>query len=86
MEQEDGFTYTVSGLDANTEYYFKMETMDEDNKLINTDEGAFRTTNDATGIENQYNTVIEHRKVMINGQIFILRGDKTYTLQGQEVK
>ena len=86
MEQEDGFTYTVSGLDANTEYYFKMETMDEDNKLINTDEGAFRTTNDATGIENQYNTVIEHRKVMINGQIYILRGDKTYTLQGQEVK
>jgi hypothetical protein len=86
MEQEDGFTYTVSGLDANTEYYFKMETMDEDNKLINTDEGAFRTTNEATGIENQYNTVIEHRKVMINGQIFILRGDKTYTLQGQEVK
>ena len=86
MEQEDGFTYTVSGLDANTEYYFKMETMDEDNKLINTDEGAFRTTNDATGIENQHNTVIEHRKVMINGQIYILRGDKTYTLQGQEVK
>jgi len=86
MEQEDGFTYTVSGLDANTEYYFKMETMDEDNKLINTDEGAFRTTNDATGIENQYNTVIEHRKVMINGQIYILRGDKTYTLQGQEME
>ena len=86
MEQEDGFTYTVSGLDVNTEYYFKMETMDEDNKLINTDEGAFRTTNDATGIENQFNTVIEHRKVMINGQIYILRGDKTYTLQGQEVK
>ena len=86
MEQEDGFTYTVSGLDANTEYYFKMETMDEDNKLINTDEGAFRTTNDATGIENQYNTVIEHRKVMINGQIYIIRGDKIYTIQGQEVK
>ena len=86
MEQEDGFTYTVSGLDANTEYYFKMETMDEDNKLINTDEGAFRTTNEATGIENQYNNVIEHRKVMINGQIYIIRGDKTYTLQGQEVK
>jgi hypothetical protein len=86
MEQEDGFTYTVSGLDANTEYYFKMETMDEDNKLINTDEGAFRTTNEATGIENQYNTVIEHRKVMINGQIYILRGDKTYTTDGRLVR
>ena len=26
------------------------------------------------------------RKVIVNDQIFILRGDKTYTLQGQEVK
>lgn len=26
------------------------------------------------------------RKVLINGQIFILRGDQTYTLQGQEVR
>ena len=85
-EQEDGFTYTVSGLDANTEYYFKMETMDEDNKLINTDEGSFRTQNGATAIEYQQSDEITPYKVMINGQIFILRGDKTYTLQGQEVK
>ena len=84
--QEDGFTYTVSGLDANTEYYYKMETMDEDNKLINTDEGSFRTSNETTGIENQFNNVVEHRKVMINGQIYIIRGDKIYTITGQEVK
>ena len=63
-----------------------METKDEENKLINTDEGAFKTTNEATGIENQYNNVVEYRKVMINGQILILRGDKTYTLTGQELK
>lgn len=29
---------------------------------------------------------ITSRKLLRNGQIFILRGDKTYTLQGQEVK
>lgn len=27
-----------------------------------------------------------HQKLLRNGHIFILRGDKTYTIQGQEVK
>jgi hypothetical protein len=89
IAQDAGFTYTVSGLDANTEYFFKMETMDEDNKLINTDEGAFKTTQEqTTGIDQIENrkSIIDNRKLIINGQIYILRGDKTYTLQGQEVK
>ena len=38
--------------------------------------------------EDIENTVVrtETQKILRNGQIFILRGDKTYTLQGQEVK
>lgn len=38
--------------------------------------------------EDIENTVVrtEAQKILRNGQIFILRGDKTYTLQGQEVK
>ncbi|MBQ2540036.1 MAG: hypothetical protein II551_00140, partial [Paludibacteraceae bacterium] len=87
MPQEESFTYTVSGLEANTEYYYKMETKDEDNKLINTDEGIFRTTNDQMVIENPpYNDVTDYRKILINGQIYIHRGDNTYTATGQEVK
>jgi hypothetical protein len=89
IAQDAGFTYTVSGLDANTEYYFKMETMDEDNKLINTDEGAFKTTNNVvTAIDQIENrkSIIDNRKVIINGQIFILRGNSIYTIQGQLVK
>ena len=37
------------------------------------------------GIDNIF-TGENATKVLINGQILILRGDKTYTLQGQEVK
>lgn len=39
-------------------------------------------------IDNQTisNQITSSQKIFCNGQIFILRGDKTYTLQGQEVK
>lgn len=85
--QEEGFTYTISGLDANTQYFFKMETRDEDNKLINTDEGSFSTTNNTTSVE----TISDHQspitnKVFKDGVLYILRGNHTYTLTGQEVK
>ena len=38
------------------------------------------------GVEKVQNDQVPGTKVVRNGQIFILRGDKTYTLQGQEVK
>ena len=40
---------------------------------------------DPTDVNNIY-TSEPARKVMMDGQIFILRDDKTYTLTGQEVK
>ena len=40
---------------------------------------------EATGVENIQGNV-KNVKILENGQIFILRGDKIYTLQGQEVK
>ena len=87
IAQDAGFTYTVSGLDADTEYFYKMETMDENNRLINTDEGAFKTTDIQEGIDqitNDQSSITN--KVFIDGQLFILRGDKTYTITGQKVK
>ena len=40
---------------------------------------------ETTGVENVQGDV-KNVKTMVNGQIFILRGDKTYTVTGQEVK
>ena len=40
---------------------------------------------EATGVENIQGNV-KNVKILENGQIFILRGEKVYTLQGQEVK
>ena len=43
------------------------------------------TTTDKENIEDTYHPSSAH-KIINNGQILILRGDKTYTIQGQEVK
>ena len=47
---------------------------------------SFTTTGDAQGIEDVQSDQVPCTKVLRNGQIFILRGDKTYTVTGQEVK
>lgn len=39
-----------------------------------------------TGIDGIYSNKPSAIKILCNGQIYIIRGDKTYTLQGQEVK
>ena len=85
VPHEEGFTYTVTDLDSSTAYYFKMETKDENGKLLNTDEGSFITNNTPTSLENQQSQ-IKNQKFLRNGQIFILRGDHIYTLTGQEVR
>ncbi len=38
------------------------------------------------GIEDIYSDSLTPTKILNDGQIYIIRGDKTYTLQGQEVK
>ena len=52
--------------------------------------GEFTTTGTATAIDNTSFPSGEGRgeasKILRNGTTLILRGDKTYTLQGQEVK
>ena len=44
-----------------------------------------REMDDAEGID-EINDISVPTKFLLNGQIFILRGDKTYTVTGQEVK
>ena len=39
-----------------------------------------------TGMESVQNSEIINQKLLIDGQIYILRGEKVYTITGQEVK
>ena len=55
-----------------------------------TKDATYTATYDATpvseGVDEISSEDIAPQKVMIDGQIYILRGEKVYTLQGQEVK
>lgn len=95
-KQADG-TYTFSFADGTNTRYLAFNKTDGNNyfayysgtnqiyKLTLVKEGKNGTTTAIEENESQPNTQTA-TKILRNGQILILRGDKTYTLQGQEVK
>ena len=75
-------------MDVATRYAYTMQVKDASSQVIAEYSGTFGTTGAPeipTGVNN-ISTTNAPQKIMSNGEIFILRGDKTYTLQGQEVK
>ena len=87
----NGLQFTVTGLDSNTQYGYSVTAKDANDQTVATYSGEFTTTSEgiATGIEETSSSLQggdRGRLILHNGQIFILRGDKTYTLQGQEVR
>ncbi len=91
IKTANGLQFTVTGLDSGTQYGYNVTAKDANDQLVATYSGEFTTTSEgtATGIEEISSSLQggdRGRLILLNGQIFILRGDKTYTLTGQEVK
>lgn len=85
--QTAGFQFTITGLEIATRYTYTMQVKDASSQVIAEYSGTFGTTG-ATEIPsgiNNISTTNVSQKIMSNGQILILHGDKTYTLQGQDV-
>ena len=82
--QTTGFSYTIDGLESNTTYNYTLTAKDEMGNILYTQSGTFTTTA-SQGIDEIHSSSTL-KKVIINGQLFIQKGDKTYTLQGQEIK
>lgn len=79
-----GFRFTVTGLSESTHYTFGMTVKDATNATLQTYTGEFNTTGVATSLDNA-TTETTAQKIIRNGQVFIRRGDKTYTTMGVEV-
>ena len=81
-------TFTITGLDSGHEYYYELYAYDQEENEIDAKIGSFSTTTETTtDIKNMnVNEVDIPVKFIWQGNIFILRGNKTYTLQGQEVR
>ena len=88
----NGLQFTVTGLDSGTQYGYSVTAKDANDQTVATYSGSFTTTSEgiATGIDNtpfpSGEGLGEARKLLRDGQIFILRGEKVYTLTGAEVK
>ena len=83
--QVAGFAFTVTGLEGGETYSYTLTAKDSNGSVLNTETGSF-TTQAPQGIDNVHSNQIKGTKILHNGQILILRGDKTYTVTGQEVK
>jgi len=84
--QATGFRFEVTGLNAGTKYNYTIASKDATETVLDTKEGSFTTTGGiATAVDN---ASVDSRltKVLRNGQLFILRDENTYTVQGQEVR
>ena len=96
-----GMSFTVTGLNSASKYAYRLSVADENDNEIQAYSGEFATTGyqgevtpggqpevpistalDQTSVE-QAPTVT---KFIRNGQLYILRDGKIYTVQGQEVK
>ena len=83
--QEVGFAYLVTGLDSGTTYDYSIIAKNNYNVAIDTETGSF-STKTPESIDSPLSDAEKATKLLHNGQLLILRGDKTYTLTGQEVK
>jgi hypothetical protein len=81
-QSANGWTYVVTGLEGNASYTYSVTVKDINGNVLLKQSVDFSTGEQ--GIEDVLSDQVQCTKVIREGQIFILRGDKTYTLQGQE--
>ncbi len=81
--QATGFSFTVTGLENGTSYDLTITSKDNNGGTLDTKTVSFTTTGEQ-GVEEVPSDQVQRTKFLRNGQIFIIRGDKTYTLTGQE--
>ena len=84
----NGMQFTVTGLNSSTHYALTLQAKDDQNAVVASYAGEFTTTGEAqvpTAIDQITNNKSQTTKIIKDNQLFILRGDKVYTITGQEV-
>ena len=86
----EGMSFQVTGLDYAGQYRFSFATKDSAAKILFAYTGEFNTNGVSQGIDNTPFPSEEGRgestKLLHNGQILILRGEKVYTIDGRKVR
>ena len=86
QKQGTGFAFTITGLSEGTSYDVIITAKDNGGNTLDSKITSFTTEGDApTGIDD-INAATKSQKIVRDNQVLILRGEKTYTVTGQEVK
>jgi hypothetical protein len=81
-----GLRFTITSLDSGTQYSYDITTRDENNDVIDSYTGEFTTQSDVnTNIDNVPSTNPRVQKILLNGQLYILREGNVYSVMGQEI-
>ena len=85
---DNGMKFTITGLNSGTLYDYSLIVKNNSGVVIDSYLGQFSTTGapqDAAAIDDVYNFT-SPCKIIREGQITIMRGDKKYTISGQELQ
>lgn len=85
ISQYNGWQYTIEDLEEGTEYSCTVTAKKEDGTEAFSQTITFLTLSHE-GIEDIQVDANSKSKILHEGQIYIRRGDKIYSIQGQEVK
>ena len=80
-----GMQFTVTGLNSGTNYAFSL-TVKSGSTVVASYTGAFATTGGVPTSTDVLQSALAPRKFIRDNQVLIMRGGKTYTIQGVEVK
>ena len=83
--QAKGFSFTITGLEPGTEYDLIITAKNESGQEIDKKNISFHT-NWPNGIEDIHIDSDKPVKVLMDGQIYILRGEHVYDAEGKMVK
>ena len=83
--QESGFAFEITDLDPDMEYEYTLVAHDELDAVLDTQSGSFSTKQVPTGIDSQKSKV-ESRKLLREGKVYIVVGEKSYDASGRQVK
>ena len=85
VQTTKGWQYTIEGLEANTEYTYIVIAKKSDETVIYDDTIKFTTKGEESGLDEVSGVTARPSKVLRDGQLYILNGNKAYTVSGQVV-
>ncbi|MBR0196038.1 MAG: leucine-rich repeat protein [Paludibacteraceae bacterium] len=84
--QAKDISFEIGGLEPSKTYPYTLVACEDDGSILTSLNSSFSTTSEQSGIQGVNGEQGEIVKFLRDGQLYILRGDKIYTVTGAQVK